>query len=202
MNRAIGSFEKWIVKIVGVVASVVVVVGVVYAVKVPNTFVDGNVASAKQVNDNFKYLADRIFEPSFGTTTMPTVAISVGDCTSGTKTLMSFSLPLANATYMVTYHVRVILQNKLPSPLVWIKGQILEKQTSKPVPYSELILIGTSIPDKMIQTTSSMSVTIKTTKANQAYELVGCRSGNGTWVTSNVLSNTAGRTKIVYHRVK
>jgi hypothetical protein len=71
--------EKRIIRVVGVVLSVTVVVAISFAAQVPNSFVANTVASASEVNQNFKYLTDRSWELAAGGSLHHTGNIGIGN---------------------------------------------------------------------------------------------------------------------------
>ena len=205
MRRKRAICKTWILKVMGALVAVSITSTLVYAISVPNKFVDGTIASATQVNANFKYVADKIFNPSFGTVVSMTNILPItGGCGKANTAVIKTTLPDANSTYLVTYHLRVSLRHKAGTapPSAWIQGMMFDKEKNSTIQDSEVLVSSTSVSDEAIQATGTMSFYITTSKSNYQIEMIACRSGNGTWIASNVLSNSGGRTKIVYQRVK
>ena len=62
MKGTMSRVEQQAIRVFGVCAAVLMVVGISWAAQVPNQFVPKTVASSSQVNANFKYLSDRSWE--------------------------------------------------------------------------------------------------------------------------------------------
>ena len=115
---------------------------------------------------------------------------------------LSISLPSAG-TYEILADVRCVLKANggAGTTAWWISVELYNSTDSAAVTNSERLGVLTGVNAQLFQTTTPISIPI-TVAGAKTIKLYACRNGNGTpaWTTSDIESNSAGRTVLSYKK--
>lgn len=126
--------------------------------------------------------------------------------TNGTfqDTGLSLTLPSAG-TYKFTINARAALTGNggAGTTAWWITIRLFNSTDSSAISLSERLAVLTGVTGQLFQMTCPL-VTYVTVAASKNIRLEASRNGNGTpaWTTTNIESNTAGRTTIMAERFR
>jgi len=122
--------------------------------------------------------------------------------TAGTyqDTGLSVTLPSAG-TYKITANVRAFLRGNAGTAW-WIHCELFNSTDSAAVANSERLIVLTGTNSFIFQTTAPIDA-IVTVAASKTIKLYAARNGNGSpsWTTSDITSDTNGRTNLMYEKI-